>query len=55
MKMQECGNARLRNARMKNDKTAPFSSRRRVGDEVNPGENARMRRMQECGNARRRE
>jgi hypothetical protein len=32
--MQECGNARRRKARMKNDKTAPFSPRRRAGDEV---------------------
>jgi len=28
MKMQECVSARMRNARMKNDKTAPHSSRR---------------------------
>ncbi len=58
-KMQDCGNTRLRNARMKFDNTTPFSSRRRAGDEVPPamkeGEGLGMRprkKMQECGNAR---
>jgi len=34
--IRDCENARMRNARMFIDKSTPFSSRRRAGDEVPP-------------------